>query len=160
MGRGRSGSSMGKVNHCPRLHLGGFAKRACRLSVTTASKRSRDVRHVSSLLSLGAAASLVILAVAIVLPVVGGRPHSVAAAATDPVLVAAGDASCSPSDPNFNGSNSSVCQQQATADLIHRIGPNYLLAGGDTQYQANFTVGNQPTASEYANGYDATWGQL
>jgi hypothetical protein len=104
--------------------------------------------------------SLVATAVLVVLPVVGSRPSAVAAAATDPSLVVAGDISCGPTDPNFSGSNSKVCQQRATAKLVHRIAPSYLLPGGDTQYDPSFTEGAQPTAADYTKGYDASWGQL
>jgi len=101
-------------------------------------------------------------AVLVVLPVVGDSPANVAAAASDPVLVVAGDISCGVTDPNFNGSDTSGCQQRATASLIASIAPNYLLPGGDTQYTANPTEGGQPTTADYTGGYDATdsWGGL
>ena len=97
--------------------------------------------------------------VLVVGPVVGPRPTS-AAAASDPVLVVAGDISCGNTDPNFNGGNSNDCQQQATANLIHNIAPNYLLPGGDTQYDAHPVEGGQPTTTDYTDGYDGSWGQL
>ena len=53
-----------------------------------------------------------------------------AAAASDPVLVIAGDISCGPTDPNFGGGNPADCQQRATANLIAGIAPNYLMPGG------------------------------
>jgi len=37
---------------------------------------------------------------------------------TDPVLVAAGDIACAPSDPQFSGSNPSACQMRATANQV------------------------------------------
>jgi hypothetical protein len=92
-------------------------------------------------------------------PVVGSRPTS-AAASSDPVLVVAGDISCGNTDPNFNGGNPNGCQQRATANLIHNIAPNYLLPGGDTQYDANPVEGGQPTPTDYTLGYDGSWGQL
>ncbi|HVA02983.1 MAG TPA: IPT/TIG domain-containing protein, partial [Acidimicrobiales bacterium] len=96
----------------------------------------------------------------VVLPVVGSHPANIAAAAADPVLVVAGDISCGPTDSNFNGSNPSTCQQRSTANLVHTIAPNYLLPGGDTQYNPNFTVGVGPGMSDFTAGYDASWGQL
>ncbi len=51
----------------------------------------------------------------VVLPVVGNGRSSVAAAASDPVLVVAGDIACGPTDPNFGGGERG--QLSATAPL-------------------------------------------
>jgi IPT/TIG domain/Calcineurin-like phosphoesterase len=78
------------------------------------------------------------------------------------VVVSAGDISCSQLDPNYSGKNPNYCQQQRTAALVQSINPSYLLPGGDTQYPptANYSEGQQPSISEYAGGYGASWGQL
>ena len=98
----------------------------------------------------------------VVAPTIGGGRSPVAAAASDPVLVVAGDISCGPTDPNFNGGNgqNNQCQEQATANLIHSIGPQYLLPGGDTQYTPSESEGQQPALSDFTDGYGASWGQL
>ncbi len=78
------------------------------------------------------------------------------------VVVVAGDISCAPSDPNFNGTDAYACQESATANLVKSISPNYLLPGGDTQYlpSATYREGLQPAPSDFAGGYGASWGQL
>jgi len=130
---------------------------------------SRTPRHARSRSGAGAlwtgvlaAATLLGATVLVVLPVAGGSPADVAAAASDPVLVVAGDISCGVTDSNYGGGDTSGCQQRATASLIHNLGPNYLLPGGDTQYDANPMEGVQPTTADYNGGYDATdsWGGL
>ncbi|MDQ6838685.1 MAG: hypothetical protein M3137_10220, partial [Actinomycetota bacterium] len=80
---------------------------------------------------------------------------------TDPVLVAAGDIACSPSDSAFAGNDGTSCQMRATANEIASIAPQYLLPIGDTQYN-DFSMpqGTQPTSADYANSYDPTWGRL
>jgi len=104
--------------------------------------------------------SLVFATVLVVGPVVGSHPAGVAAAAGNPVLVVAGDIACGATDPDLSGLNPADCQQRATEDLVAAIRPNYLLPGGDTQYAATETEGGQPTATDYADGYGGSWGQL
>jgi hypothetical protein len=98
----------------------------------------------------------------VVVPQIGSGDSPVAAAAADPTMVIAGDISCGPTDGNFNGGNGTPgnCQQLATANLVHTIGPQYLLPGGDTQYTPNEIEGQQPLASDFTSGYGASWGQL
>jgi len=98
----------------------------------------------------------------VVVPTIGGGRSPVAAAAADPVLVVAGDISCGPTDPNFNGGSgqNNQCQEKATANLIAGIAPNYLLPGGDDQYTPSESEGQQPLLSDFTNGYGASWGQL
>ena len=38
--------------------------------------------------------------------------------------------------------------------------PELPAAGGDTQYNPSFTTGVGPSASDFTQGYDASWGQL
>ncbi|HEY5025509.1 MAG TPA: IPT/TIG domain-containing protein [Acidimicrobiales bacterium] len=96
----------------------------------------------------------------VVLPLIGVGRSPVAAAASDPVMVIAGDISCGPTDGNFGGGNSAYCQQRQTANLVAGIAPQYLLPGGDTQYTPSESEGQQPLASDFTNGYGASWGQL
>src|ERR1700681_1416455 len=94
---------------------------------TQSRLRSRTVVFRGALL---AASCLMATGVLVVVPAAGGHPSDVAAAATPPTsqsLVVGGDISCGPTDPNFSGSNPSVCQQRATASLVHSLSPNYLL---------------------------------
>ncbi len=98
----------------------------------------------------------------VVSPTIGGGRTPEAAAASDPILVVAGDIACGPTDPNFNGGNgqNNQCQQKATADLVAGIQPQYLLPGGDTQYTPSESEGQQPLVSDFTAGYGASWGQL
>ncbi len=83
------------------------------------------------------------------------RPVARAAAAGDPVIAAAGDIACSPSDPNFNHLQGSGnrCQMMATSDLLVNHGLSAVLALGDDQY-------NGGSYSDYLASYDPTWGRV
>ena len=108
-------------------------------------------------------AGTLIVATMAFLPELGvGGPLPRAAAASDPIMVIAGDISCSPNDPDFSGSDASVCQEHATANLAESIAPEYVMPGGDTQYTNDEpeTEGEQPPMSDFTGGFDATWGQL
>jgi hypothetical protein len=73
----------------------------------------------------------------------------------DPVIAAAGDVACTPSDPNFNGGagTGTFCMQRATGQLLASMASSLsaILPLGDEQYQcgelANFNA-----------VYDAVWG--
>jgi IPT/TIG domain/Fibronectin type III domain/Calcineurin-like phosphoesterase len=88
----------------------------------------------------------------------------IASATGNPVVVIAGDISCSPTDPNFNSGagQPSYCREMATANAVSQIQPNYLLPGGDTQYtpSATYLEGQQPASTDFSGGYGASWGQL
>jgi len=73
----------------------------------------------------------------------------------DPVIVAAGDIACDPTDPSFVGGQgtSEACQQAATADVAASVNPSAVLALGDLQYDCG-------GASAFAASYDPTWGRL
>lgn len=112
---------------------------------------------------LGAAAALTTsLALPILVP--STAPVASAAVVSDPTLVAAGDVACSPNDPSYNGgigtTSPPACQQAATASEIKQIGPQYLLALGDTQYDTGAQQGTEPPAQYYQQAYNATWGNL
>jgi Calcineurin-like phosphoesterase len=73
----------------------------------------------------------------------------------DPVIAAAGDIACDPSDPGYNGGSgtSDRCRQRATSDLLVGAGLSAVLPLGDIQYDA-------PSASNLAEVYDPTWGRV
>lgn len=72
--------------------------------------------------------------------------------ASDPVIMAAGDIACDPTDPAFNGGNgtSARCQESWTAAEL--AGASAVLPLGDTQYKCG-------TLSAYQHSYDPSWGQ-
>jgi hypothetical protein len=129
---------------------------------TVSDEPSRVLRAHSSIRKRSALVGVcfVVTATLVVSSVLESRLASVAAATANPVVVVAGDIACGPTDPNFGGANPVYCQQRATASLVASIQPNYLLPGGDTQYTPNEAVGQQPTPTDYSQGYDASWGQL
>lgn len=72
-----------------------------------------------------------------------------------PVVAAAGDAACSPTDPSFNGGQGqgSFCHQKQSSDLMLRADLTNVLAIGDLQYERG----------DYANflaSFDPSWGRL
>src|SRR3954453_22932603 len=73
----------------------------------------------------------------------------------DPVIGAAGDIACDPSDPGFNNGAGTPghCRQKATSDLLVAAKPTAVLPLGDTQYE-------QGILDTYARSYDPTWGRL
>ena len=75
--------------------------------------------HLGRTLLLGA---LVAAAAVLVAPAAsGGRlAHAAGARAGDPVIAAAGDIACDPTDPNYNNGNgtSTHCRQVATSNLV------------------------------------------
>jgi hypothetical protein len=85
----------------------------------------------------------------------GGQPSS-GWNQTDPIVVAAGDSACSPSDPDYNAGNGTGtrCMQKATASLIGSIsGMTALLPLGDNQYQCG-------DLKDYQAAYGTTWGKF
>jgi hypothetical protein len=82
--------------------------------------------------------------------------HSeVALAASDPVIAAAGDIACDPSNVNFNNGNgtSGSCREKYTSDLLMNAGLSAVLSLGDNQY---YCGGYQA----YLQSYDPTWGRV
>jgi hypothetical protein len=75
-----------------------------------------------------------------------------AAAAADPVIAAAGDIACSPSDPAYNGGagGPANCAQKRTSDLIAPA--DAVLALGDNQY-------NTGSLPNYNASFGPTWGR-
>jgi len=76
------------------------------------------------------------------------RPET--ARRADPVtVVAVGDIACEPGDKPTSDS----CRQAATARLAAKVGPDAVLALGDTQYERG-------AFKAYQHSYDASWGAL
>jgi hypothetical protein len=78
-----------------------------------------------------------------------------AAAASDPVIAAAGDIACDPSAATFNNGlgTANACRQKYTSDLLINAGLTALLDLGDNQYNCG---GYQA----YVQAYDLSWGKL
>jgi hypothetical protein len=97
------------------------------------------------------------LTVAVSLGLAGGLATAGAAAAADPVLAAAGDIACAPTDPFFNsgagGPNN--CAQGRTAGIITRMSPaaTAVLPLGDNQY-------NSGALAAYRASYAPAWGRF
>lgn len=79
----------------------------------------------------------------------------VALAASDPVIAAAGDIACDPTNGSFNNGNGSSgsCRQKYTSDLLVNAGLAAVLALGDNQY---YCGGYQA----YLQSYDLSWGRV
>src|SRR5512141_17424 len=101
----------------------------------------------------------VFIAIGFVWLVPGGfeKPGSFesAAAASDPVIAAAGDIACDPANSLFNGGlgNSTNCRQKYTSDLLVNAGLAAVLDLGDNQY---YCGGYQA----YLPSYDLSWGRI
>lgn len=119
-------------------------------------ERPMDRRTVGALVLLSA--------VVAALPVEwGASPGPAAALGTatdapgpgDPVIAAAGDIACDPSDSKFNGGagKSDGCRQKYTADLIVGQGYAAVLALGDNQYYCG-------GYNAFLQSYDKSWGQV
>lgn len=79
-----------------------------------------------------------------------------APAAAQPVkVVAAGDISCDPADPSYNGGNgtATACRMKATSDLALALAPDAVLLLGDNQYENG-------SLAKYQASYDPSWGRL
>ncbi|HEX2996343.1 MAG TPA: DNRLRE domain-containing protein [Anaerolineales bacterium] len=79
----------------------------------------------------------------------------VALAASDPMIAAAGDIACDPSNTKFNSGNgtSDACRQKATSDLLVNAGLAAVLPLGDNQY---YCGGFQA----FLQSYDLSWGRV
>jgi hypothetical protein len=99
---------------------------------------------------MGSARRLLLAAVAI-----AAVAHAAPAGAADPVIAAAGDIACAPTDPGYNGGHGTAtrCRQRATSDLLVGAGLAAVLPLGDIQYDS-------PTAANIAAVYNPTWGRV
>jgi acid phosphatase type 7 len=77
------------------------------------------------------------------------------AAASDPVIAAAGDIACDPTNSNFNGGNgsSSSCRQRYTSDLLVNGNFAAVIALGDNQYYCG-------GYSAFLQSYALSWGRV
>jgi chitodextrinase len=76
-------------------------------------------------------------------------------AVISPVVVAAGDIACGPTDSDYNGGAGTAtnCRQRATSDAVINVAPDEVLALGDTQYETG-------DPASYGQVYDSTWGRF
>jgi hypothetical protein len=72
----------------------------------------------------------------------------------DPVIAAAGDIACDPSDGSFNGGNGTAnsCRQKAVSDLFVNRNFSAVLTLGDTQYEDG-------SLTKYQQSFDPSWGR-
>jgi hypothetical protein len=120
---------------------------------------NRLVRHAGRRSQLRILATAVILSLCFAAASPAAIPGSLrlapVAGAGDPVIAAAGDVACDPSNSSFNGGNgsSSSCRMRYTSDLI--VNGNYagVIALGDNQYYCG-------GYSAYVQSYDLSWGRV
>ena len=77
------------------------------------------------------------------------------ACAADPVIAAAGDISCDPADPSYNGGagTATACRMRATSDLLTAGGLAAVLLLGDNQYEDG-------SLAKFQASFDPTWGRV
>jgi calcineurin-like phosphoesterase family protein len=116
---------------------------------TVSSRRGLLGTRMGPILRLAAVG----LSVSPLLAPVPARP-SVAGSVDAPVIVAAGDIACDPTDPDFNGGLGvgTHCRQMAVSDTFAAIGPTEVLTLGDNQYLNG-------GYSKYLASYDPSWGR-
>ena len=94
-----------------------------------------------------AAAALAVV-VAVLLLLRGCGPEDI-------TVIAVGDMACAPTDPAY-GQGKGVgdeCQAKRVSDAAVKVGARAVLGLGDYQYEL-------PSAADYAEAYDPTWGRL
>ena len=91
----------------------------------------------------------------VVAPAVGTASASQLAQPADPVIAAAGDIACDPSNSNFNGGNgaSNSCRQLYTSNILVNANPAAVLDLGDNQY---YCGGYQA----FLQSYGLSWGRV
>jgi hypothetical protein len=91
------------------------------------------------------------------LAIAGGLGAAATAVAADPVIAAAGDIACAPTDPFFNGGAGAPnnCAQFRTSNIIAAMAPaaSAVLPLGDTQY-------NSGALTSYRASYAPSWGRF
>jgi acid phosphatase type 7 len=90
----------------------------------------------------------------VVLALAVGVAAAPAPARSAPLIAAAGDIACGPSDPDFLGGGGSAtkCRQRATSRLLRRRGLDAVLPLGDLMYS--------PRLRFFRRIYGRTWGRL
>jgi hypothetical protein len=126
--------------------------------VATAGDGSLAQAHPSPrrLRTLLTAIALAFLAV---VPGVGGSVIGARAAGQDPVIAAAGDIACDPTNPAFNGRDGTpaACQMRATSKILVGLQDagtlSAVLTLGDNQYRCG-------GLTAFHKSYDPTWGKV
>ena len=92
---------------------------------------------------------------AVLTPASASPASAQAPGTSDPVIAAAGDIACDPTNPNFNSGNGSTnsCRQKYTSDLLVGAGFSAVLDLGDNQY---YCGGYQA----FVQSYDLSWGRV
>jgi hypothetical protein len=113
--------------------------------------RARARRRKPAL--LGACLAIAVVAVVAGFLIVQGSPQ--ASATGDPVIAAAGDIACDPTNANFRGGagSSNACRQRYVSDLLVGAGLAAVLPLGDNQYYC----GGLPA---FQQSYDPSWGRV
>ena len=85
----------------------------------------------------------------------GQPPPPPPPSSTDPVIAAAGDIACDPTDSDFNGGlgTAQYCRQMATSNLLVNQGFAAVLPLGDLQYENG-------TLSAFRAAYAPSWGRV
>lgn len=128
-----------------------------RSDTLTRYRRHQNPAAVARLYLLGATMAMIV-AVGLVSPAnhgLNGTAHAASATTSgDPVVLAAGDIACDPTDSAFNGGKgtSTRCQELWTAAELGSAGPTAVLPLGDDQY-------NCATLAAFQQSYDPSWGQ-
>ena len=106
-------------------------------------------RYLASFLAASVFLSLVLGALG------APRGYQIAAAASDPVIAAAGDIACDPASTSFkNGlGTSGACRQKYTSDLLVNADLAAVLDLGDNQYYCG-------GYSAFLQSYDPSWGRV
>src|SRR3954462_10484165 len=86
---------------------------------------------------------------------VGAAAPSAVVAVGDPIIAAAGDIACDPTNGHFFGGegDSNTCRQKATSDLLVNHGYSAVLSLGDNQYYCG-------GYSAILQSYDLSWGRV
>ncbi|MFN2626259.1 MAG: metallophosphoesterase [Mycobacteriales bacterium] len=73
----------------------------------------------------------------------------------DPRIAAAGDIACDVGDAAYNdgAGDPAACRMRATADLLRRLNPSWVLPLGDLQYQSG-------AIHQFETSYGASWGTM
>ena len=95
------------------------------------------------------------LVAALALALVGILLASAARANADPVIAAAGDIACAPSNQYYNGGNGTTghCQQKFTSNLLVNAGLSAVITLGDNQYDTG-------KLSSFQQVFNPTWGRV
>jgi chitodextrinase len=123
--------------------------------VTRARAWLRSRRGRRTLLSVWALGSVGILLAGALVPFLPASSIATTAAAGDPVIAAAGDIACDPTNTHYFGGagDSNTCNQRATSDMLVNGGYAAVLPLGDNQYYCG-------GLSAFDQSYDPSWGRV